>query len=206
MVKAIMDGTKTQTRRVIKSKNTEMTALLINLYAGVDVERCKEELMRCYALVQKDDVLWVRETFCEAGNFAGDFIDNSEVIAYKTEEAFFYLNGNKLDTEFWNWEKLKWKPSIFMPKKVCRNFLKCTNVRIEEVQDISEEDAKAEGVLIGDGFELYHNYLKDGYRWKNSAKDSFESLWYSINGKESWNNNPFVFVYDFEMTDKPENF
>lgn len=188
MVKAIMEFTKTQTRRTIKGKNPEMIALLINLYSGVDVERCKEELIRSHALVRKDDVLWVRETFTtdERGG-----------------EGYYYKSDFK-DSSVWDGY---WKPSIFMPKNACRNFLKVTKVRIERLHDISEEEAKAEGVLRYNKSTIYgyHDYLdKDAF--KLTAKESFFSLWESINGKASLDQNPFVFVYDFERIEKPKNF
>jgi hypothetical protein len=195
MVQSIMNGSKTQTRRIIKPITTEISALLMNIYTGADVERSKEELIRTAALVQKDDILWVRETFA-------DGLSNKEPYAYKATSKWDGFEDGTPES----FKDIKWKPSIFMPKEACRNFLKATNVRVEILQDISEEDALAEGVLKGYGFEQFHNYLKSGDKWKNSAIDSFESLWISINGKESWDLNPCVFVYDFEKTEKPKDF
>lgn len=186
MVQTIMDDSKTQTRRTIKAKRPEISALLMNIYCGVDVERCKEELIRTAALVQKGDILWVRETYG---------ITETDEIVYRSD----------FDTKF-KFKNFKWKPSIFMPKEACRNFLKVTNVRVELLQDISEEDALAEGIKVYDGLEQFENYAKEGYRFLNSTVDSFESLWIYINGKESWDLNPYVFVYDFEKTERPENF
>lgn len=79
----------------------------------------------------------------------------------------------------------KWKPGIHMPKEACRIFLKVTEVKVESLQDISQEDAKAEGVL---------------------RVDLFRDLWKSINGPESWESNPWVWVISFERIKKPENF
>lgn len=229
MVKAIMDGSKTQTRRIIKPQpkhmNLECDGSFIFFNDGWGCPDCGgghfDNSLKPKA--QIDDVFWVRETFCEAGSFASDEFANSEVIAFKTKEAFFYedntpywgLTGKKLDTEYWNWDKLKWKPSIFMPKAVCRTFLKVTNVRIETLHDISEEDAKAEGVISikahNDDSRIlgYHDYMvkpKEGFNTLFSAKKSFFSLWESINGKASLDANPFTWVYDFEPIEKPHDF
>ena len=81
-----------------------------------------------------------------------------------------------------------WKHSIFMPREAARIFLKVTRVRVERLQDISGEDAMKEGVKIESMWPLC---IGDSYR-------AFSILWESINGKGSWDANPWVFVYDFE--------
>ena len=92
-----------------------------------------------------------------------------------------------------------------MPKAYARIFLKVTNVRVERLQDISEEDAIAEGIIrVGDGWKDY-SYKKenDAYRYR-TPKQSYETLWNSINGKDAWEQNPYVFVYEFERVAKSE--
>lgn len=125
------------------------------------------------------DVLWVRETY--------------------SERAGYYIYRS-------TWRKLvtvKWKPSIFMPKEACRLFLKVTGIRTEYLADISEEDAKKEGVLFFEGG--YKNYMDDTeLRFTlPTAKMSFMSLWVKINGEESSYSNPLVLVYDFKVINKP---
>lgn len=87
------------------------------------------------------------------------------------------------------------KPSIFMPREACRLFLKVTDVRAERLQDITEQDAIAEGISL-------HKYgYRDYLDWDShhtDPKESFRSLWISINGKDSWDQNPWVWVYQFE--------
>jgi len=194
MVKAIMDGTKTQTRRVLKPTRTEMTALLINMYAGVNVEKAKEELIRTHT-VSVGDVFWVRETWAEH-----TFKSFPSEVYYKAKHPQ-YQGG--------------WKPSIFMPKRLCRNFLKIKSISIEQVNEISDEDSLKEGIqrIVADtdstrllGFRDYSVNPKHGFNTLFSAKDSFESLWVYINGQESWDDNPFVWVYEFEKIDKPPMF
>lgn len=188
MVKAILDKTKTQTRRIIKP-----TSKGEKVYYSND-NKCPMEFREGfggYELKPKyniGDVIWVRETWQYSDDLENPYLYKQK---YNDEHLPEYHN------------RVKWKPSIFMPKEACRIFLKVKNVRVEKLQDISEQDAIFEGIFVGDGLEQYKNYGK-GYKWKNSAIDSFYSLWESINGKESWDENPYVWVYDFEITDKLE--
>jgi hypothetical protein len=170
MVQAIIDGRKTQTRRVVKDK------------AG-DV-KCP------YG--KEGDVLWVRETWAE--------LPNPDCFGK-------YLYKSMGDTAE------KWKPSIFMPKEACRIFLRVKSVRVERLQDISEDDAKEEGVeswineRLASKPVLYKNYEGDSAAWYCSkAVTSFETLWQSINGVDSWEANPYVWVIEFERIEKPNNF
>jgi hypothetical protein len=112
-------------------------------------------------------------------------------------------------------KRMTWKPSIFMPKIACRIFLEVTNVRVERLNDISESDAIAEGIYAKpgsvSGTRWYTKFISktearlEGL-FTESAKECFKSLWESINGKESWEANPWVWVYDFKRVEKPENF
>jgi hypothetical protein len=139
------------------------------------------------------DVIWVRETFVE--DIEGNYL-------YKADVG---IDGWSIDS--------KWKPSIFMPKPAARIFLEVTEVRTEPLKDITEEDSKAEGVdfVQQAGFELpsaYKNYMDNSVRnfTVKTAKESFETLWLSINGIGSWNENPSVFAYTFKVVAKPADF
>lgn len=147
------------------------------------------------------DIFWVRETW-QQECYEGDYPEGKAYIA--TKKYVYRADEYELPKESKAFGK--WKPSIFMPKEACRLFLEVTNVRVERLHDISEEDAKAEGIKIYSGFEQFENYNKIGYRFLNSAIDSFFSLWRSINGKESLDANPWVFAYSFEQIEKPDNF
>lgn len=199
MVQAILDGRKTQTRRTVK----ENTDHFVNVQSLIDENRIERfipfvrgagaqlwadpEIKPKY---QIGDILWVRET---------SYTDYEGIIHYKTDADSFNYKG-------------LWKPSIFMPKEAARIFLKVTNDRIEKLQDISEDDAINEGIenfFSNDksiGATAYRNYLatKKDLRTDHFAHvadnpiHSFQTLWQSINGIESWNDNPFVWVYEFE--------
>ena len=100
-----------------------------------------------------------------------------------------------------------------MPKKRARIFLEVTNVRVERLKDIYEEDAISEG--IDKKGDLYFNYfeskllgigLQKEYFYKEIPKVSFMSLWSKINGEDSWKANPWVWVYEFKVVEKPKDF
>ena len=229
MVQAINGNLKTQTRREIKPTTSEAITLLINLNAGVDVERCKKELLNTHK-TQPGDIFWVRETWANTTNVnqkEDEKWPNRPCIITDAEEGEIYSAVIWRADGPWNWvdedgfdtEKSYWKPSIFMPKAACRIFLEVTDVRVERVQDISEADTIAEGIedfwKDCDGkIGAYRNYLATKVEIKkdhwahvaDSAKHSFETLWQSINGRKSWDANPWVWVYSFKRIDKPSNF
>ena len=176
MVQALLNGTKTQTRRTVKlpiynSLDPEKQVDKMNIIDGTVYLGTGEKAGRVRFPCAVGDVLWVRETF------------------YKTEAV--ELNGAyyyKATTDV-GWD-LKWKPSIFMPKDACRLFLKVKAIRVERLNNISSSDAQQEGLSEnGEGFV-----------------ERFQNLWESINGNGSWNKNPFVFVYEFERIEKPLDF
>lgn len=207
MVQAILDGRKTQTRRVIKGFTAEVNGKYINfeyktskLKMSVGNVTFKNLNKPFLGIVEESpygvpgDILWVRETWHEVkkSNFNRNIPYLYKASSHETKV-----------------ENYKWKPSIFMPKQACRLFLKVVSVRVERLQDISEEDAISEGVkMVGN---LYNNYSA-GYQHFGVgnlfqyAKKSFASLWESINGEESWNSNPWVWVLEFCVIDKPSNF
>lgn len=193
MVKALLNGTKTQTRRIVKLPNyhpsvPEKQKKLLTIKDWILYDGNNEEIGTMRKPYKEGDVLWVRETF---RGIEQDF--GCPRFEYKATE-----NINLGD---------KWKPSIFMPKEACRIFLKVKSIRIERLQDISEEDAKAEGVLLKENGS-YINYLDTvhNHRYTTKAKSSFQTLWHSINGPSSWIENPYVFAYEFEKIEKPLDF
>lgn len=208
MVQAILEGRKTQTRRVVKGVNDHYYQSLVNHATG----RHTFVLNGNYNPSEKDvlhikcrygqagDVLWVRETWCDPEDNHG----NSPGNLYKAD----------FGPEPVDWI---WKPSIHMPKEACRIFLKVISIRVERLQDISEQDAIAEGVKLHHRGKHYLNYEDEHYKVTqfiynlDTAVESYKSLWRLINGRDSWNksswdNNPWVWVVEFELTEKPENF
>ncbi len=162
MVRAILDGRKTQTRRVVRR---EHIPFVHSLLAGWISGRWSH-LPLPYG--RPGDQLWVRETWLE------DTVGN---IRYRATERA---------VQDGNW---KWRPSIFMPRWASRISLEVTAVRVERVRDISEEDARAEGVDSIVATDTYSSY-----------RMGFRKLWDSINAKRgySWESNPWVWVVEFK--------
>ena len=226
MVVAIMNGSKTQTRRIVKyNKTIENPTIGFSSLTDSDqfevrgIHKNEEFGISFFKLpYSKGDIMWVRETFAELY----DYEDHPELDCNMREEwdcGYWYKTDGDLKKATLFVKDNKWKPSIYMPKKACRNFLKTTKVRVERVQAISESDAIAEGILFYDcditKGRFFKDYLtkEDGlghpdydYPTVRTAKESFKTLWISINGQESWDDNPYVWVYDFEKTDKPKDF
>ena len=185
MVRAILDGRKTQTRRPVKSLRHPYGHLLGP--EGVAREFiAKTESIRC-PLGQPCDRLWVRETW--RPDYESD--TNVAKVAYHAGGCTEYFEDER-DEEFWvavilgnqnnNWRP--WRPSIHMPRWASRITLEITRVGVERVQDITEEDAWCEG---RPGFR--DGCLGDSYGW-------FRSLWQSIYG--TWDDNPWVWVVEFK--------
>ncbi|MGQ5788520.1 hypothetical protein ACUNI0_14430 [Serratia sp. IR-2025] len=222
MVRAILDGRKTQTRRLVpewqKPKlypendgephyNWMAVAQSDRRWGygvfGETEEACAKELstMAPCPFGNAGDRLWVRETFMDlTGTGIEAATGKFEGFAYRADTpAGSY--GDEVRKEY----GLKWTPSLHMPRKACRILLEITAVRVERLNDISEEDARAEGVRaiennFGNG-AAYCDYLlpnqDDFAEWYNRANDSFKSLWKSIYGVENWRANPWVWVIEF---------
>jgi hypothetical protein len=175
MVRVILDGRKTQTRRVIKPQPKIIHALYPD--ASIETERIfrrGDQRIHCpYGI--PGDRLWVRETFCHATLTGYDARKDGGDYWYRaTDEGL--CDG-------------PWKPSIFMPRWASRILLEITEVRVERVQDISEKDAGAEGAWR----------TPAGCSHYSIEPPEFETLWDSINAKRgySWESNPWVWVISF---------
>lgn len=186
MVRALLAGKKTQTRRVVKACKDRNTGcdLAPHEIAGEinhgDYENSK------YG--KPGDRLWVRETF----GIPDAPLERKEkaLVAYKA-------------TDFPAIDFGRWRPSIFMPRWASRITLEITGVRVERLQDISEADALAEGVKVGDPsvHQLKTDPGKHQKYMRGTAKTAvvaYKSLWESINGPGSWAANPWVWVIEFK--------
>lgn len=210
MVQAILAGRKMQTRRVVNPQPIKFRTEF-PIPVSDAIKDNKALIKKGYALLgtsgplsgytygkskyQPGDILWVRETYIDVGEKADQYFGGVR----------FHYKANQNFVGCW-----PWKPSIFMPKEAARIFLKITNVRVERLQDISEEDAIAEGVKKGI-FRNGPNTIKEEFQLEFNVhghhKDGFKFIWQSINAKKHpWESNPWVWVYEFERIEKPENF
>lgn len=189
MVRALLAGRKTQTRRVVRHPHVaEIEAWHFNGVSwrfGVYGEgggAADLGGMRCPYGVEGDR-LWVRETWAKAGE-AGDAVE------YRADNH--------------DPRAARWRPSIHMPRWASRLTLAVTGVRVERLQDISESDAIAEGIEEHRGVKAagvssaWRDYGNVG-RWCPDSVESYRSLWESINGRGSWAANPWVWVVEFEV-------
>jgi hypothetical protein len=177
MVRAILEGRKTMTRRVVKPQPTLDHGLVFEGIALGKFGAVSDSVIACpYGTI--GDRLWVKETHHvrDAGYVDGTGRD----IVYKADDEDFPYG---------------WTPSIHMPRWASRINLEITGIRVERVQDISEEDARAEGLWCkfdGQGCE------GQCHKCSATAKEAFEALWDSINSKRApWASNPWVWVIEF---------
>lgn len=178
MVRALLAGTKTQTRRIAKPVRHPD---LGNVYApgALVLEQEPQHVIdRCCPYGQPGDRLWVRETHM---NWWKLDPENPEGPRLFSHVAAFAADGYVLEPGE------RWIPSIHMLRAASRILLEITGVRVERLQDISEADALAEGVA--------HSLNLPGGRF---ARENFEHLWWTINGDGSWESNPWVWVVEFK--------
>jgi hypothetical protein len=192
MVQAILDGRKTRTRRIIKGLHPDFTRVKEHFHEtemldsgefdiivhSLGTSRYGQTVKPQYSI---GDILYGRETFATSYYDQFGMFNLSEKYLYKADDDFTHI---------------VWKPSIHMPKEAARIFLRVTGVRAERLWDITRDDCLKEGINspcrdIGSHCE-YCNCVQH-----------FSELWDSINAKRnggiySWDNNPWVWVYEFE--------
>lgn len=212
MVRALLAGTKTQTRRVVKGLEDADTWCPVGpeVYHPTVVDRHGDDApgastygagnadgtdwVRC-PYGQPGDRLWVRETWqaISGTERARRIIENPRPNFGWVEYASGpHKEGNELPP--------KWRPSIHMPRWASRITLEVTCVRVERLQDISEADSIAEGIERS-GDCNWRDYLDHPYNDFTSARRSYRSLWDQINGTGSWAANPWVWVVSFRRVD-----
>ncbi|MBD1295510.1 hypothetical protein [Pseudomonas aeruginosa] len=192
MVRAILEGRKTVTRRVVKpppdflgsmvDPNTPFKTLDAGLHARIT---CPHG--------QPGDRLWVREAWAadaQVDAIAPRDLSQGEPIWYPADFSVRQTGCSMIS-------KGRGRPSIHMPRWASRVLLEITAVRVERLQDISEEQALAEGVH-GEPCDHARQACGDIGCWGDTAKGAFGFLWESLNGEGSWVANPWVWVVEFK--------
>ena len=189
MVRALLAGTKTQTRRIFKPERMTWDAngrYTTHAMRGGELSitgsgpfKPSSWLHYC-PYGQPGDRLWVRETFAR--------IDGQTRPWIETDYKATYTHGDRLGDTLGI--KKRWTPSIHMPRHASRITLEVTGVRVERLQDISEADAIAEGAR--------NSLHLPGGRF---ARENFEHLWWTIHGDGSWESNPWVWVIEFKRVE-----
>ncbi|MFI4117250.1 hypothetical protein VAJ56_20765 [Klebsiella pneumoniae] len=234
MVRAILDGRKTQTRRIMKvqPESNQLGLLLITdstkhndigkyhwAESNATGNHVRSNLFLCpFGAV--GDRIWVRETWAILGNEDGCCIDWEEKLCKADERSAARIYrasceqrpGNyglwsipddadwKPHTKDYQYEGA-WRPSIHMPRWASRILLEITDVRVERLNAISEEDARAEGIIDGGCLNCGEPEPCGCANPEPDATDAFAYLWQSIYGQESWNANPWVWVIEFERVE-----
>lgn len=195
MVRAILDGRKSCTRRLVTTRRKDACGFYVTkkadgTFSGI-YEYDENESMFDNPLMppyQPGDILYVRETWCglpvnEAGHMRGHTI-------------YYYKADGELRPKGW---RGTWHPSIHMPKEAARIWLKVTDVRVERLQEITSEQICREGV------EVEYPHVLNG----EEKRYAFSRLWDSTIKKSDldrygWNASPWVWVIEFERCEKPE--
>ncbi len=189
MVRALLAGTKTQTRRVLRPQPLggvpELAQYLVaHGHYRWHSDECEEgEAWKC-PYGQPGDRLWVREAWRILGDSPDDTLDmfDRDDVQYRADDDQSYID--------------KYRPSIHMPRRFSRITLEVAGVRVERLQDISEADAIAEGIHKPAGSQFWHSDFNtqlpgDTPQW------AYRNLWESINGHGSWDANPWVWCVSF---------
>jgi len=205
MVQAILAGKKTMTRRVFPLKHYPA-----DNYG--DLSRSVPEIRGKYQFLRLEngheyggpincpygkvgDILWVRETWAEwkGINCPCNYDCNCEKFMYKADPDTDFANDCESPEE-----RVRWKPSIHMPRSAARLFLKVKDIRVERLQFMTDEDCEAEGVRPSiDG------NAKDWREDENGWHRTFRQLWDSIN-PGGWDLNPWVWVVEFERVEEKQ--
>lgn len=193
MVRALLAGTKTQTRRKLNPQPVQNSAGLWTWSRpGVSVQGGAFELALALRIAEGDR-LYVRETIERAG--------------YQGESVGYPADGSWLPNTPWEWVRRS-VPSIHMPRRLSRITLTVTDVRVQRLQDISEADAIAEGIedvtrevaSSDPSLRFWKRYRDGGWNgYVDTAEGSYASLWTEINGPGSWDKNPWVAAYSFTV-------
>lgn len=213
MVKAILEGRKTQTRRIIRPQPETLPEHLLE--AGMNIihkgKLCKLHVPYGYAartrgeLIVKPvkppcrpgDILWVRETWQHV--YTMD--DNDQAI--EGTGRYIYYADNTMPFDYWvdedtgeHKEQMPWRPSIHMPKEAARTFLRVKEVRVERLKDICDKyEYGPDHPVAKEGFKYTCDFIAT---WENTIKSSDREIF-------GWEANPWVWVIEFERIEKPED-
>lgn len=193
MARAILDGRKTQTRRPIKWKQTRFTEIAERDDGSLwpwaeDCERGGDIWFACpYGEI--GDRIWVRETF----RVHSRATDVATLVYWASVRNSWTEQTHRVPVAVCNKPATpeKWTPSIHMPRWASRILLEITDVRVERLRDLSEEDAKSEGITPPAGGVL------PGWEYRINFRD----LWMDIYGTDSWEANPWVWVIEFKRVE-----
>lgn len=199
MVRAILDGRKTQTRRVAKLNDAGRVSR-----GGKQWHVDDPDAARACPYGEPGDLLWVRETWAPSWTYGGDYpcvlykatgdgyIGSEQYPARGVISSKFGIHSGEADASASN--TVRWRPSVHMPRWASRITLEITDVRVERLQEISPNECIAEGAWKIEDRALGRS---------GEALDAFRNLWDALNAKRghSWETNPWVWVIEFKRVE-----
>lgn len=192
MVRALLAGTKTQTRRILKPQPTGHVWRYGWSKEGGATFSGDNELFTGRIPIWAGDRLWVRETWAPLTALTHNDLGPQAII----DGGFYRADEGTVDGEI-----SKWKPSIFMPRHASRLTLTVTDVKVERLQDISDcsqpNDCIAEGMFSRDFLTTCSDWMERGF--SSIEKCRYRDLWDQINGEGAWQANPWVAAYTFSV-------
>lgn len=196
LTKAVLDGRKTQTRRVVPQSEMDKINLFQKEYYELTFDKLEGvELINHYYFVEKrgrlpyqiGEVVAVAQSYCDCGGVNEDGVPMWEIISQK-------VGGTNA-----GWDNKMFVRGDLMPHKI-----RITDVRVERLQDISDEDCLKEGIMKGRCGSADTHFM-DAYYMPNdiqpycTPREAFAYLINKVSGKDVWSENPYVFAYDFEL-------
>lgn len=207
LTQAVLDGRKTMTRRICKyDRPDESWDIVFPVFESKDYDskgNLISPLLGAFGWKNKD------------GDFTGwnnPLYKVGEIVAIAQSYKKLGYDGDSIDRDL----KLNirglmkdsagWNNKMFVKSYACKHHIKITNVKIERLQDISDEDCLKEGIIHAytdnDGIKRYHTpHTKRGYLSTDIPQQAFEFLINKVSGKGTWESNPFVFAYEFKLID-----
>lgn len=218
MVRAILDGRKTQTRRPVKFPHIDRDAMC-ELSGNELAGELSAGNFRNSPYGKPGDRIWVRETW---GVVSHQLDEDSRIQpwspdrpataihempfgnGYYSGHAIYAADGDFTwgDDDGYEDGRSCWKPSIHMPRAACRILLEVTGVRVERLNDLSETDAESEGIdmeALYDSQDCYDCIADHNMTGRPTVTGAFKYLWESIYGEGSWQANPWVWVIEFKV-------
>jgi len=213
MVRAILDGRKDATRRIVKGFIPDDAVWGYTAFTPKGYISCRGTFADGYGEkffklpCEPGDILYVRETWehfecccCEGDEHGNCYREPQQSALNKSCGCYMYRATDEI------YGDAMWHPSIRMPKEAARIWLKVTDVRVERLQDITEEGAKKEGAIDNRGFIHSPNNEYDNV---HTAREHFVKIWNNTIKKSNldrygWDASPWVWVIEFERCEKPE--
>lgn len=208
LTQAVLEGRKTMTRRICKyDRPDESWDIVFPVFESKDYDskgNLISPLFGAFGWKNKDGDFtgWNNPLykFCEVVAIAQSYRDSGySPDSLDRHPKDLSVRGLMKDSAGWN-------NKMFVKSYACKHHIKITNIKIERLQDISEEDCLKEGIIhaytTNDGIKIYHTpHVNGAYLSTNVAQEAFACLIDKVSGKGAWESNPFVFAYEFVLVD-----